>query len=93
MLSEYSDEDYFIFDCPGWKTSLDWFVDARSGADILGAGYVCAGQIELYSHLPVMKQLCDSLKDWGFNICCVYLVGVLVRTNACLNWIRDLTDV
>ncbi|POM77132.1 GPN-loop GTPase, partial [Phytophthora palmivora] len=52
LLGEYSDEDYFIFDCPG--------------------------QIELYSHLPVMKQLCDSLKDWGFNICCVYLVSSLL---------------
>ncbi|KAF1790960.1 GPN-loop GTPase 3 [Phytophthora cactorum] len=51
LLGEYSDEDYFIFDCPG--------------------------QIELYSHLPVMKQLCDSLKDWGFNICCVYLIDSL----------------
>ncbi|UIZ26274.1 hypothetical protein KXD40_002181 [Peronospora effusa] len=51
LLAEYSDEDYFIFDCPG--------------------------QIELYSHLPVIKQLCDSLKDWGFNICCVYLIDSL----------------
>lgn len=33
-----------------------------------------AGQIELYSHLPVMKQLCEALKDWGFAICGVYLV-------------------
>ncbi|CAH0493923.1 unnamed protein product [Peronospora farinosa] len=52
LLGEYSDEAYFIFDCPS--------------------------QIELYSHLPVMKQLCDSLKDWGFNICCVfYLIDSL----------------
>ncbi|CAI5720638.1 unnamed protein product [Peronospora effusa] len=51
LLAEYSDEAYFIFDCPG--------------------------QIELYSHLLVMKQLCDSLKDWGFNICCVYLIDSL----------------
>ncbi|RLN95330.1 hypothetical protein BBJ28_00013077 [Nothophytophthora sp. Chile5] len=51
LLTEYSDDDYFIFDCPG--------------------------QIELYSHLPVMKQLCDSLKDWGFTICGVYLIDSL----------------
>lgn len=36
--------------------------------------FVRTGQIELYSHLPVMKQLCDALKDWGFSICGVYLV-------------------
>jgi hypothetical protein len=35
------------------------------------------GQIELYSHLPVMKQLCDALKDWGFAICGVYLIDSL----------------
>ncbi|GLD91820.1 hypothetical protein PINS_up000353 [Pythium insidiosum] len=51
LLTEYSDDDYFIFDCPG--------------------------QIELYSHLPVMKQLCDALKDWGFAICGVYLIDSL----------------
>ncbi|KAF1335520.1 Gpn-loop gtpase 3, partial [Globisporangium splendens] len=51
LLTEYSDDDYFIFDCPG--------------------------QIELYSHLPVMKQLCDALKDWGFSICGVYLIDSL----------------
>ncbi|RHY74682.1 hypothetical protein DYB38_013383, partial [Aphanomyces astaci] len=43
LLLEYSDDDYFIFDCPG--------------------------QIELYSHLPVMKHLCTALQEWGFSIC------------------------
>lgn len=38
--------------------------------------HLFAGQIELYSHLPVMKQLCDALKDWGFSICGVYLVRI-----------------
>lgn len=40
-----------------------------------------SGQIELYSHLPVMKQLCDALRDWGFNICGVYLVAVGCHSN------------
>lgn len=53
LLAEYSDDDYFIFDCPG--------------------------QIELYSHLPVMKQLCDALRDWGFAICGVYLVRIVEK--------------
>lgn len=34
LLGEYSDEDYFIFDCPGWRYSMNWCVGARSGADI-----------------------------------------------------------
>ncbi|KAG7401884.1 hypothetical protein PHYBOEH_009464 [Phytophthora boehmeriae] len=58
--------------------NLDWL------QDLLGEYgdedyfiFDCPGQIELYSHLPVMKQLCDSLKDWGFNICGVYLIDSL----------------
>ncbi|KAG2531835.1 hypothetical protein BBO99_00000839 [Phytophthora kernoviae] len=59
--------------------NLDWL------QDLLGEYgdedyfiFDCPGQIELYSHLPVMKQLCDSLKDWGFNICGVYLVSLIL---------------
>ena len=37
----------------------------------------CPGQIELFSHLPVMKNLCTSLMDWGFAICGVYLIDSL----------------
>lgn len=51
LLTDYSDDDYFIFDCPG--------------------------QIELYSHLPVMKQLTKALQDWGFVVAGVYLVDSL----------------
>ena len=51
LVSQYGDDDYFIFDCPG--------------------------QIELYSHLPVMKNLCTSLQNWGFSICGVYLLDSL----------------
>ncbi|KAL0585389.1 hypothetical protein ABG067_004921 [Albugo candida] len=51
LLTEYNDDDYFIFDCPG--------------------------QIELYSHLPVMKNLCEALHCWGFAICGVYLIDSL----------------
>ncbi|KAI9908708.1 hypothetical protein PsorP6_004460 [Peronosclerospora sorghi] len=66
LLGEYSDEDYFIFDCPG-ISPLSLLSELKR-----------PGQVELYSHLPVMKHLCDSLKDWGFNICCVYLVNGFV---------------
>ncbi|KAF0736738.1 hypothetical protein LEN26_000147 [Aphanomyces euteiches] len=51
LLLEYTDDDYFIFDCPG--------------------------QVELYSHLPVMKHLCMALQDWSFAICGVYLIDSL----------------
>ncbi|XP_006865555.1 PREDICTED: GPN-loop GTPase 3 [Chrysochloris asiatica] len=35
---------------------------------------VMAGQIELYTHLPVMKQLIHQLEQWEFRVCGVFLV-------------------
>ncbi|CAD5223450.1 unnamed protein product [Bursaphelenchus okinawaensis] len=34
----------------------------------------CPGQIELYSHLPVMRQLTERLQQWGFQVCTVFLL-------------------
>lgn len=35
---------------------------------------VFAGQIELYTHLPVMRQLVEQLQQWEFRVCGVFLV-------------------
>jgi hypothetical protein len=32
----------------------------------------CPGQLELYSHYSIMKQLTYSLRKWGVNICSVF---------------------
>lgn len=32
------------------------------------------GQIELYSHIPVLRTFVDQLKRWDFNVCAVYLL-------------------
>jgi GTPase SAR1 family protein len=34
----------------------------------------CPGQIELYSHLPVMKLITESLAKWGYRTCVVYCI-------------------
>ncbi|XP_050409535.1 GPN-loop GTPase 3 [Patella vulgata] len=34
----------------------------------------CPGQIELYTHIPVMRQLVDTLQNWDFRICGVFIV-------------------
>jgi len=34
----------------------------------------CPGQIELYSHIPVMRQLVDRLQEWGAIVAGVYLL-------------------
>lgn len=34
----------------------------------------CPGQIELYSHIPVLRAFVDQLKNWDFQVCAVYLL-------------------
>jgi GTPase SAR1 family protein len=34
----------------------------------------CPGQIELYSHVPVMRNLVESLQRWGFMVCGVFVI-------------------
>ncbi|MES1915553.1 MAG: hypothetical protein MHM6MM_007480 [Cercozoa sp. M6MM] len=37
----------------------------------------CPGQIELYSHIPVMRQIARHLTSLGYNVCAVYCVDAL----------------
>ena len=34
----------------------------------------CPGQIELYTHVPIMRRVVESLKTWGFNLVGVFVV-------------------
>eukprot|EP00742_Colponemidia_sp_Colp-10_P005215 GILJ01005572.1.p1 GENE.GILJ01005572.1~~GILJ01005572.1.p1 ORF type:complete len:285 (-),score=42.80 GILJ01005572.1:218-1072(-) len=40
----------------------------------------CPGQIELYSHIPVMRNMVDALQQWGFSVCGVYCIDSLFMT-------------
>ena len=56
----------------------DWLHEEldKSGED----DYViidCPGQIELYSHLPIMRNLVKEIEGWGFRCVCVYLIDAL----------------
>jgi GPN-loop GTPase len=42
----------------------------------------CPGQVELYSHVPVLKRVSALLQKHGFNVCGVYLVDALFVTDA-----------
>lgn len=37
----------------------------------------CPGQIELYSHLPIMKDIADMLQSWGLRVVVVNLLDAL----------------
>ncbi|ORX43122.1 hypothetical protein BCR36DRAFT_586802 [Piromyces finnis] len=34
----------------------------------------CPGQIELYTHFPIMKTIVQTLQKYDYNVCCVYLL-------------------
>lgn len=63
--------------------NLDWLEEQLDG--FIDDDYLlidCPGQIELYSHIPVMRRVCDVLRRSGFNVCGVYLVDALFITDA-----------
>jgi GTPase SAR1 family protein len=37
----------------------------------------CPGQIELYTHVPMMRQLVDILQRWDFKVCGMFLAESL----------------
>uniref|UniRef100_A0A0B6ZQ01 GPN-loop GTPase 3 n=1 Tax=Arion vulgaris TaxID=1028688 RepID=A0A0B6ZQ01_9EUPU len=42
----------------------------------------CPGQIELYTHIPVMKQLVEKLQSWDFRVCAVFLLDAQFLVDA-----------
>lgn len=54
--------------------NLDWLHDELDEGEDDYFVIDCPGQIELYSHLPVMRQIVDALKSWDFNVCSVFLI-------------------
>lgn len=41
-----------------------------------------AGQIELYTHIPVMRQFVDFLRAGNFNVCGVFLIDAQFLVDA-----------
>lgn len=41
----------------------------------------CPGQIELYTHLPVMRTFVSNLKRMGYQMCAVYLMDSFLITD------------
>ncbi|OII73523.1 ATP-binding domain 1 family protein [Cryptosporidium andersoni] len=69
--------EYFI-------QNLDWLEEKLE----IGYGdhqyilFDCPGQIELFTHLPIMKILIESLKNWDFRVCGIYCLDVGFLTDA-----------
>jgi GTPase SAR1 family protein len=54
--------------------NMDWLDEelAEFGDDYLIID--CPGQIEIYTHFPIMKQVVSALVRLGYSVCGVYLI-------------------
>jgi len=63
--------------------NLDWLqeeLDKFGDEDYLILD--CPGQVELYSHIPVMRNLAEQLQMWGLRVCAVYLIDATFIVDA-----------
>ena len=54
--------------------NLDWLQDQLGDGDDDYFIIDCPGQMELYSHVPVMRDIVQALQRWGFMVCGVYVL-------------------
>lgn len=80
-LENFLDDDYLVFDCPGNALMLSHFSCMNSDKFCIQLfRYIrvhimfFAGQIELFSHVPVLKNFVEHLQRKNFNVCAVYLL-------------------
>ncbi|KAI5642216.1 conserved hypothetical ATP binding protein domain-containing protein [Phthorimaea operculella] len=52
----------------------DWLEEQLGDVDDDYILFDCPGQIELYTHLPVMRKLVDMLQRWNFRLCAVFMI-------------------
>ncbi|KAL6555667.1 hypothetical protein OROMI_011006 [Orobanche minor] len=77
-LDNYMDDDYLVFDCPGWlhQGCPNFYTPHK-----LAVGRAEFSQIELFSHVPVLKNFVEHLKRKNFNVCVVYLLDSQFMTD------------
>lgn len=63
-------------------SNLDWLEEKVSGYENDYLIFDCPGQVELYSHLPVMVSIVRALTRWGYSVCVVYVLDSLFVTDA-----------
>nr|XP_023502935.1 GPN-loop GTPase 3 isoform X1 [Equus caballus] len=63
-----------VFCMEYFANNFDWLENCLGHVEDDYILFDCPGQIELYTHLPVMKQLVQQLEQWEFRVCGVFLV-------------------
>eukprot|EP00088_Acartia_fossae_P010465 TRINITY_DN1522_c0_g1_i1.p1 TRINITY_DN1522_c0_g1~~TRINITY_DN1522_c0_g1_i1.p1 ORF type:complete len:277 (+),score=68.64 TRINITY_DN1522_c0_g1_i1:31-861(+) len=54
--------------------NIDWLQDALGEIEDDYILFDCPGQIELYTHMDVMRKFVDLLQEWNFRVCGVFLI-------------------
>ena len=55
--------------------NMEWLIEQlEEDVDDDYVIFDCPGQIELYTHLPIMRQLVEQLERWNFRVCGVFLL-------------------
>lgn len=54
--------------------NLDWLQEQLDEVEDDYILFDLPGQIELYTHIPVMRQLVDKLQNWNFRLCGIFLL-------------------
>ncbi|KAJ1973694.1 hypothetical protein H4R33_006927 [Dimargaris cristalligena] len=78
--------------------NIDWLEEELGDFEDDYLIFDCPGQIELYTHFPIMRRVCETLQRWNFMVCGVYILdsqfvqdtakyfsGVMTATSAMIN--------
>lgn len=64
--------------------NMEWLQEKLGFMDEDYIIFDCPGQIELYTHIPVMRQFVDTLQQWDFRVCGVFLVDSKFMVNTAM---------
>jgi len=53
---------------------MDWFYEQIGESDGDYLIFDCPGQIELYTHMNIMKRFVSQLETWSFAVCGIYTI-------------------
>merc|ERR1711872_531866 len=54
--------------------NTEWLEEALGEDEDDYVLFDCPGQIELYTHMNVMRKLVDQLQSWNFRVCGVFVL-------------------
>ncbi|CAF0841895.1 unnamed protein product [Adineta steineri] len=63
-----------IFCMEYFERNLDWLQEQLGEDEDDYFLFDCPGQIELYTHVPIMRRLVNQLQNWNFRVCGVFLI-------------------